>query len=135
MKQRKLLIALGLAMILGGCGQTLDKDKIQVTDSVAVEQQVEDLEEKQELKQIQEQEETKIITKVSTESEATSLVLEYIKDHDEYLPAYINIESETDEAYIVHAYDLKINPATRQKYVCTIAKYEVNKETGEITKQ
>ena len=119
MKLKKSMIILSLVIILGGCES---QQHIIASQENENNQIAEVEEEKQEL-----------AVTVETKTQAIQLVLEYLQAHEEYIPAYVEVESETEEVYVVHCYDLSINPMTKQRTPSTVTRYHVDKKTGEVT--
>lgn len=64
---------------------------------------------------------------VITAQKANELVRNYLANNGSYIPGTIQVDSENDEEYIVHAFD---NMGT---HTATTGWYYVNKITGEIT--
>lgn len=119
MKYKNIIIICSLVIVLGGCGSLQHRTTSQENENNQI---VEVVEEKQEL-----------VATVDTENQATQLVLEYLQQNKKYIPAYVEVESETDDLYVVHCYDLSIDPITKQRNPSTVARYHVDKKTGEVS--
>ena len=119
MKLKKSMIILSLVIVLGGCVMQQHKATSQQNENSQV---VEVVEEQQES-----------MGTVDTKNQATKLVLEYLQENKEYIPAYVQVESETDDLYIVQCYDLIIDPITKQRNPSTVARYHVDKKTGKVS--
>ncbi|MCI2048296.1 MAG: hypothetical protein LKJ76_01075 [Lachnospiraceae bacterium] len=63
--------------------------------------------------------------------DAVALVKMYLDDNAEYVPSVIEVDSETDEVYTVHAYDV-VDDGGGDSHTATYNWYDVYKETGTV---
>lgn len=111
MKWGKINILIILLMLLVGCNDLSTEESINLTNET--------------------QHNLEIV--VDSEREALSVIVEYLKNNGQYIPAYVDVESENDTTYIVQTYDLVIDPITRSKTPLIIARYEINKKTAAVS--
>jgi len=61
-----------------------------------------------------------------TKEKAIELVKDFMKKNESYIPSKVEVDSETNEIYTIHAYDVVEN------HTATVGWYTVNKTTGKV---
>lgn len=68
---------------------------------------------------------------LKSEKDAVALVKEFLDENSDYMPSVIEVDSETDEIYTVHAYDI-VDDGGGDSHTSTYNWYDVYKETGTV---